>query len=585
MTHRFAAVAALAALCAPLELPAAAQEASPAELWRPAANPLAPAALDAVAADPTVTRWRPIALNDPEALATAPAGRATLELFDGRRVTVDLERRATPRPGSAGLYGAIAGGAPDDHLTLALVDGAVAATIWVDGQLYGLQHAPSGELLLVERTDEAPGTCATGHGHRVGGERSTGGPPGDGGGGSQGGAGAAVAASELVDVVTAYTPEARQGAGGTSKILALIDLAVLETNLSYDNCEAGIELRLVHADEVDYTESGSMSTDLSRLRAKTDGHMDEVHAWRDAYGGDAVSLIVNGGGYCGIAYLMTNVSQGFQSSAFSVTARGCATGYYTYGHELGHNFGCAHDKANAGGASKNYAYGYRTPNNLYRTVMAYSPGSRKPIFSSPDHLWNGYVMGVANSEDNSRALTLNAPTIASWRDTVVEAPDCDGDGVPDSIEIADGTAVDVDGNGLPDDCQTLTGDVASVSLVFGGAQSLALDAGPAYAGRLYVMLGSLAGTDVGTPLGAVTVPLNQDAYYDLTVAQPATGLMLGAFGFLDAQGRGSAQFVMPAGVSQFDLVTTPANHAFVTLDAALVPDFASNPVPVAFTVL
>jgi len=318
-----------------------------------------------------------------------------LRTTTGLVVETELGLSSRARSGSASFHGVIGAEGEGDHVALSLVGDAVAGTIWYGDQLYGLFHAPTGETILVERHNVAPGACALGPEHRVPSRGQAAGRTPSSGGGSQGGTSDVASDLEIIDVVTAYTTQARQASGGTNQVLALIDLAVLETNLSYDNCDAGLQLRLVYADEVSYTESGSMSTDLSRLRSKNDGNMDEVHGWRDVYGGDAVSLIVSGGGACGVAYLMTNVSQGFQSSAFSVVARGCATGYYSYGHELGHNFGCAHDDDNAGSSSHNYAYGYRTPNNAYR------PASR--FFRAPT------TPGTAGSWASTGPRTMPSP--------------------------------------------------------------------------------------------------------------------------------------------------------------------------------
>ncbi len=88
-----------------------------------------------------------------------------------------------------------------------------------------------------------------------------------------------------------------------------------------------------------------MSTDLSRLRATNDGYMDELHSLRDSYGADLVSLIENEPAYCGYAYRMTSLSTSFASSAFSVVHHSCATGYYSFAHEIGHNQGAHHDPA------------------------------------------------------------------------------------------------------------------------------------------------------------------------------------------------------------------------------------------------
>ena len=67
------------------------------------------------------------------------------------------------------------------------------------------------------------------------------------------------------DVMVVYTPAARAAAGGTTAMNALINLAVAETNTAYSRSGVIPRLRLVHREEVAYTESGNFSTDLNRL--------------------------------------------------------------------------------------------------------------------------------------------------------------------------------------------------------------------------------------------------------------------------------------------------------------------------------
>ena len=117
-------------------------------------------------------------------------------------------------------------------------------------------------------------------------------------------------------------------------IRALIDLAVLETNTAYTASGVDTQLRLVHAYRHDsYDEdTGSFSNALSRISSTTDGIMDDVHGQRTLYGADLVALIIDHSQYCGIAYLGPSITR-----MFSVTARACATGYFSFGHEIGHN--------------------------------------------------------------------------------------------------------------------------------------------------------------------------------------------------------------------------------------------------------
>ena len=202
-----------------------------------------------------------------------------------------------------------------------------------------------------------------------------------------------------IDVMVVYTATTRIAAGGTAAMQALIDLAVTETNQSYQNSGVAQRLRLVHSVEVAYTETGSLDAALDCITATSDGCIDNVHALRNTYGADLVSFWVeNGGDYCGLAWMMSSVSSSFASSGFSTVARSCATGYYSFGHELGHNMGARHDVyVDSASTPYAYAHGYvytgAAPN--WRTVMAYGDacaGGMHPysvLVESRRQLWRG----------------------------------------------------------------------------------------------------------------------------------------------------------------------------------------------------
>ena len=236
--------------------------------------------------------------------------------------------------------------------------------------------------------------------------------------------GAAMDDGTVFDVMVAYTPDARAAVGGTAAMEALIDLAIVETNNAYAQSGINSQVNLVHTHEVSGNTSGSFSTDLSNLTGKTDGIWDEVHALRDQYGADFVSLFIDNTQYCGIAWLMGTLSPTFESNAFSVVYHDCATGYYSFAHDIGHNQGSTHDRANAGSALYPYSYGWRfygTNNVQYRTVMAYSPGTRIDRFSNPNVAYMGTATGTVN-DDNVRSINNAALTVANFRESVVETP-------------------------------------------------------------------------------------------------------------------------------------------------------------------
>ena len=89
----------------------------------------------------------------------------------------------------------------------------------------------------------------------------------------------------VVNVLVLYTPQARDGAGGTAAILKQIDLAVLEANTVFQNSYAATRVHLALATRINYRESGSVSNDLARLRNPLDPILRQAHTLRRHAGG------------------------------------------------------------------------------------------------------------------------------------------------------------------------------------------------------------------------------------------------------------------------------------------------------------
>jgi hypothetical protein len=123
---------------------------------------------------------------------------------------------------------------------------------------------------------------------------------------------------------------------------------------------------------------------------------------------------------------------------FSATNYACATGYYTFGHELGHNFGLFHDHGTEQSCSETitFNYGYRQPNAEYRTMLSYDcrmgecdrmpkngcPRIQRFSNSNPAYTYNGKPIGNANS-DNARQFNQYRATVAAF----FPAMDCQSD--------------------------------------------------------------------------------------------------------------------------------------------------------------
>ena len=141
----------------------------------------------------------------------------------------------------------------------------------------------------------------------------------------------------------------------------------------------------------------------------------EVRRRRDAVKGDLVVLLsepVNDGA----SGLATQEAQSIDAGFSSVRASMAATSY-TAAHEAGHNIGCRHSRQQVDAGEHEYAVGASRPQ--YRTVMsgpADNVGGQVPIFSGPQSVWNGVVLGSA-TEDNVRMLRERMPIVAQFSES------------------------------------------------------------------------------------------------------------------------------------------------------------------------
>lgn len=224
-----------------------------------------------------------------------------------------------------------------------------------------------------------------------------------------------------VDVLVKWTPNAQAAAGGATAIRAIAEASVAMSNHVYLTSGVGLRMRAVGygITEAYANDAGNA---LGELQNPSDGQIDGVHAERDALGADLVALLTAAHpSYCGIAYL---VGEPYPDYGFSVTVWSCALGGLTFTHEVGHNQGCCHAPGDGGGCTTGgvfpYSVGHRftaTNGTQYRTVMAYSPGTRIPRLSNPAVSFIGTPTGLPTA-DNARTLNETAAVMANYRCSV-----------------------------------------------------------------------------------------------------------------------------------------------------------------------
>lgn len=203
-------------------------------------------------------------------------------------------------------------------------------------------------------------------------------------------------------------------AAAIGDLTGFANLAVAESNQGFANSGVQVTLQLAHVGTTTYSGT-NFSTALSHFAGTADGYMDGWHATRNSTASDLSVLVINNSASCGIGYL--NASAAY---AFSVVHYGCATGYYTFAHEIGHNFGAHHNpEAPANNTVYPYGHGYLHPARSWRTVMAYNCPSggcpRVNYWSNPGVTYGGAPMGTASTHDNARVLNQRRATVAAFR--------------------------------------------------------------------------------------------------------------------------------------------------------------------------
>jgi len=180
-----------------------------------------------------------------------------------------------------------------------------------------------------------------------------------------------------ISVLVAYTPAVQKK---IADVKGLVQLAFTEANQSYKNSNIYINLTPAPADPVlvNYTEAGSQDADLAAFVKMTD-----IQQIRAANKSNVAVLLIDDGSFCGLAQQILAT----RDSAFAVVYHDCATGYYSFGHEIGHLQGARHNPEMDNSTSPfSYGHGFMDSVRKRRTIMSYDcPGgcTRMPQWARP----------------------------------------------------------------------------------------------------------------------------------------------------------------------------------------------------------
>jgi peptidyl-Asp metalloendopeptidase len=299
---------------------------------------------------------------------------------------------------------------------LTVRDGEVTGTIWTEGQLYYIRSLGNGINVLVKvNADAFPPEHPKEHEEGSENNPSThdirnADPP------IECVESPMSSGISVIKVLVLFTESAKsQAAGKGVRVEALLDTAFEETNRGFSRSGVRARVENVGVKQTDYRESGSISRDVDRFASRGDGYTDEVHDDRDNLRADIAILLVDEQEACGIAKTIGAK----EDDAYAVVLWSCATGYYSFGHEMGHLLSARHNpEEDSTTRPFSNGHGYLDPKEKFRTIMAYDCPShcpRKLQWSNPNIKLLGEPTGTQALHYDACVLNKTVPIVAQFR--------------------------------------------------------------------------------------------------------------------------------------------------------------------------
>jgi Metallo-peptidase family M12 len=220
-----------------------------------------------------------------------------------------------------------------------------------------------------------------------------------------------------ISVLMLYTDAAVLAAGSDQDLRTILYDVVGEANLAARNSDVRVEFSIAHLQKAaiskgkrppEYLDNLTKDASIKKLRDLHRAHivslLDDLHQPRF---------------YCGIGHVMRDLVSPDRSVGYNIVDFSCAWDNLSWIHEVGHNFGAAHNSENAESSGLfGYSYGQRWPNR-FRSIMAYkcndaTPCNRLARFTNPRIVYSGVTIGDASLADNARTLNQSRCAVAGW---------------------------------------------------------------------------------------------------------------------------------------------------------------------------
>lgn len=242
----------------------------------------------------------------------------------------------------------------------------------------------------------------------------------------------AASADTTVDLLVLYDSATSQRFNGQPQ--TMIQNWVNQTNQMYRNSGVDLQVRLVHTEHFD-APGPDMSSVLQNITRDP-----AIRQLRDRVGADLVTQIHRTGS-CGVAWLATgrNGTLNTLAAEYAYSVIGPTCSALVLAHELGHNMGLSHSRAqgDTGGGVFQHGLGHGVRNN-FATIMAYPQAyatrQHLQIFSNPKLSCSGMPCGVPagrpDAADAVSALNAVRTQVAQFRPTRVTGGTPPSDGAP-----------------------------------------------------------------------------------------------------------------------------------------------------------